>query len=202
MTFRQLPGLPPYGPRALTFPEQWGLGAREGLVVEFTPDEGETWVGNFQPGIVGVDQALSHPNGRDVIVISNGALWIVNPATRIASEIASAMIDYWHVSDPDGYVFNKQGLAFIRLSAQGVVWNSRRISWDGFRCLKLEGHRLSGLAWTPIDDAWLPFTLDLRAGRVEGGSYSGPDGSGCLTMIDVNLRSRSDVAFFGQILST
>ena len=175
MTFRKLPGLPPYGPQALSFPDQWGLGAREGFVVEFTSDEGDTWVGNFQPGIAGVDELLSHPNGRDVIVISNGALWIVNPTTRAASEIASAMIDYWRVSDPDGYVFNNQGLSFIRMSARGVVWNSRRISWDGFSNLRLEDDRLSGSAWTPIDDAWLPFMLDLRTGRVEGGSYNGPD---------------------------
>jgi hypothetical protein len=175
MTFRKLPGLPAYGPQALTFPNQWGMGAREGLVVEFTSDKGEIWVGNFQPGITGADEVLSHPNRRDVIVISNGALWIIDPTTRVATKVASAMVEYWRVSDPDGYVFNDQGLAFIRISAKGIMWDSRRISWDGFSELRIEGDRLSGLAWTPIDDAWLPFTLDLRTGLVEGGSYNGPE---------------------------
>ena len=173
-TFRRLPGLPPHGPVAVTFPPQWGAGAREGLVVEFARDAGGRWVGNFQPGIGGVDDVRSHPNGRDVLVISNGSLWIVNPVTRTADEVASAVFDVWAVTDPDGYLLNNQGLGFLRLSADGVLWRSRRISWDGFSDLRFEGDRLVGKAWSPVEDAWLPFELDVQSGKVEGGSYTGP----------------------------
>jgi hypothetical protein len=170
MTFRRLPGLPPYGPVATVFPPKWGAGAREGLVVEFTPSVGSAWVGNFQPGIGGIDDAVPHPNGRDVLVFSNGFLWSVDPTTRVAEKVATAIAECWPLTDPDGYLLNNQGLSFVRLSAEGLVWQSRRISWDGFSDLRLEGERLSGRAWTPIDDAWLPFTLDLRTGNVDGGS--------------------------------
>ena len=75
---------------------------------------------------------------------------------------------------PDGYLLNNQGLGFLRLSADGVMWRSRRISWDGFSELRLEGQRLFGQAWSPFGDAWLPFELDVRTGETEGGSYIGP----------------------------
>lgn len=173
--FRRLPGLPPYGAIATTVPPNWGAGAREGLVVEFAASDGNIWVGNFQQGIGGVDDVLSHPNGRDVLVISNGLLWIVNPATHTAEEVASAVFDVWPVTNPDGYLLNNQGLGFLRLSANGVMWKSRRISWDGFSDLRLEGERLTGKAWSPVEDAWLPFELDVRTGRADGGSYTGPE---------------------------
>lgn len=173
MNFRKLPGLPPYGPQALTFPDKWGLGAREGLVVEFTPDEGEPWVGNFRPGVGGIDEVLRHPNNRDVLVLSNASLWIVNPTTRAAVAIDQWITGYWQLTEPAGYLFNNQDLSFFRLSAQGALWQTRRMSWDGFEELRLEGELLTGKAWTPMDDAWVPFTLDLRTGRVEGGTHLG-----------------------------
>jgi hypothetical protein len=130
-------------------------------------------VGNFQPGVGGVDEVLAHPNNRDVLVVSNASLWTVNPATREAVEIERWITGYWRVTEPIGYLFNNQDVSFFRLSVQGVIWQTRRISWDGFDELRLEGELLTGKAWTPMDDAWVPFTLDLRTGRVEGGTHQG-----------------------------
>lgn len=84
------------------------------------------------------------------------------------------MFDIWPVTNPAGYLLNNQGLGFLRLSADGVLWRSRRISWDGFSDLRFEGERLTGKAWSPVEDTWLPFELDVRSGHAEGGSYSGP----------------------------
>jgi hypothetical protein len=75
------------------------------------------------------------------------------------------------VTNPDDYLLNNQGIEFLRLAANGIVWSSRRVSYDGFRDLQFEGERLTGHAWSPIEDSWLPFDLDVRTGRVEGGSY-------------------------------
>jgi hypothetical protein len=52
-----------------------------GTVVEFNSEEG-VWVGNFQPGLGGLQFAGLHPNGLDVVVIAAGDLWIVNPRKR------------------------------------------------------------------------------------------------------------------------
>jgi hypothetical protein len=67
------------------------------------------------------------------------------------------------------------GLWFELLGAVGLHWRSRRISWDGMREVRLEGLRLFGEAWSPFEDCWLPFELDLCSGEFTGGSYNGPD---------------------------
>jgi len=64
--FRVLAGLPPYGAQAVPFPRSWAAAAREGLVVEFTGEDGIAWVGNLGPGIGGLDEVRRHPNASDV----------------------------------------------------------------------------------------------------------------------------------------
>ncbi len=56
----------------------------------------------------------------------------------------------------------------------GMKWRSRRISWDGMQDLRIENETVLGLAWSPIDDRHHPFSVDLRTGAVDGGSYDGP----------------------------
>ena len=170
-SFRTLPGLPPYGPRAVCFPAEWGSRGQEGLVVEFGSPGGQTWVGNFKPGLGGVDGVLLHPNRAEVLVMAAGSVWSVDPLSRDAIELAGAVDRTWPVNDPEGVIFSEQGLAFLRLGPRGILWRTRRISWDGFRHIELSEHALTGEAWSAIDDSWIPFSVDLRTGAVTGGAY-------------------------------
>ena len=173
--FRVLPGLPVYGPPPVTFPTGWGHGVREGLVIEFQPLAGPVWVGNFDPGGLRYPSDVRmHPNGKDVLVTCEGSLWHVHVDTRTADLIANPVLACWPVSNPEGFVYDDAGLSLLRVGPAGVLWHTRRISWDGFERITLEGDRLAGYSWSPIDDAWSPFTVDLTTGMVAGGSYSGP----------------------------
>jgi hypothetical protein len=173
-TFCRLQGLPSYGPIATGFPEEWARLGREGLVVEFTGIDGTSWVGNFRPGLGGLDAVRWHPNGSQVLVASAGALWCVDPDCRVAKEIAPDVFNTWELENGD-LLIDDQGLAFVRLGRSGVVWHTQRISWDGFQNVHLEAKQVSGEAWSPIEDQWLPFCVDLETGRVDGGSYTGPE---------------------------
>jgi hypothetical protein len=159
----------------VTIPANWGRGAREGLVVEFVSDTGEIWVGNFQPGFGGVDDVRQHPNGRDIVVVSAGSAWVVDPDRRKTADMGVSVDAVWSVSEPDGLVMSRQGLAFFRLGSRGCVWHTRRISWDGLKQVCLSSTEVTGFAWAPWTPEWTPFTVDLRSGRVQGGSYNGPD---------------------------
>jgi hypothetical protein len=174
-TFRRLRSLPAHGSAAIGFPSEWGKLGLEGLVVEFTATDRTYWVGNFRPGPGGLDDVRSHPNGDDVLVMSAGALWKVSPEAVSAEEIASAIIDAWQLDESGDLLFNDQGLGFLRLGPSGAVWHTRRISWDGFRGLRFESGVMVGEAWSPMESSWLPFIVDLKTGRAEGGSYSEPE---------------------------
>jgi hypothetical protein len=72
MRFEVLPGLPPYGPMAISFTENGAREHREGLVVRFHPRESEPWVGNFLGGLTPYNIVLEHPNKTHIIVVARG----------------------------------------------------------------------------------------------------------------------------------
>ena len=82
MRFEILPGLPAYGPPAISFPKSDVPTFREGLVVRFQPEQSEPWVGNFLGGSTDYDRVLAHPNGREAIVVSRGHGCIVDAETK------------------------------------------------------------------------------------------------------------------------
>lgn len=168
--FRLLPGLPAYGPLARAFPPEWGRLGREGIVVAFDGDRG-TWTGNFASDNVGLCTVLQHPDGMRVLVLASGDLWCVDPNLETAEHQLYGVDALWLV--PDGYVVNWQGLAFARFGQAGILWHTRRISWDGFRDVAITADRLTGAAWSPVDAAgWLPFEVSLTTGASTGGSYA------------------------------
>ena len=161
-SFRKLPGLPPYGPRAVSFPTEWESRSQEGLVVEFALPSGEKWVGNFKPGGGGVDGVRLHPNGAEVLVMAAGSVWSVDPFGRNAIELAVAVEGTWPVNDPEGLIFSLQGLAFLRLGPSGILWRHAR-SLGTFRHIELSEHALRE-SWSAIDDSGSPAPISHGCG--------------------------------------
>ena len=146
-------------------------------MVEFDSRE-EPWVANFQPGIRGLNVVYPHPNGHGAIVIASGDLWVVSPEERSAQRSLRSIELALEVHDPDGWVFSIQGIALARFGPEGLVWQTRRLSYDGFDQLKVEGDEITGLAWSPVGDTWEAFRVDLRTGRSSGGTYPQSDCAG------------------------
>ena len=170
-SFRLLEGLPPYGAMATAFPSEWGRLGHEGTVVKF--DSGaDSWIANFRPGLGGLKVVYPHPNGHDAVVIASGDLWVVNPEQRSAEMLLPAVGMALEVQEPNGWVFSRQGLALARLGPDGFVWHTRRLSWDGFDQVRIEGDEVTGLAWSPVGDQWHEFRVDLHTGRSFGGAYA------------------------------
>jgi hypothetical protein len=171
---RPLPGLPAYGPRAQSFPRPDAFS--EGFVVEFTADDGQTWVGNFAKfwdrGETSVHTTLG---SRAVVVVAGGSGYLVDTETRrLIREIGFDIQHIWFNDDLEAMIVSN-GLWFEAFDAKKVIWRSRRFSWDGIRKLEQSGEALTGEAFDPMTDSWLPFRLNLNTGHVQGGSYNGPD---------------------------
>ncbi|MCK1387886.1 hypothetical protein [Bradyrhizobium sp. 21] len=171
MRFEVLPGLPPYGPPAVSFTENGPREWREGQVVRFYPSDSEPWVGNFLGGLTKFSSVLRHPNGSDVIVIAMGEAVVVDPETRTLRDRIGAQIEEIFVLEEEKSVVFRSIVDFCAIAADNTKWHSPRVSWDGFRGLKRSGLELSGEAWTPIQDAWVPFQLDLSNGQCLNAIY-------------------------------
>ena len=86
---------------------------KPGTVVEFTV-EADTWVGSFPIRPHRAQLAELHPNGRDVMVIATGDLWVINPVQRSAERLLPAIEAALQVRDADRWIFNRQGIALAR----------------------------------------------------------------------------------------
>jgi hypothetical protein len=170
-------GLPPYGPPATAFPPNDFAAYREGLVVRIA-DAGHEWVGNFQPGLSRFSAVEVLPNGKHVLVVSGGAGYIVDPATRsLMRELGGAIIGLLRYESANLLVVNHQGIAFEAIGSSGTVWKTARISWDGFRNVRVAADEIVGEAWRPFGQEWVPFSVNILNGQVEGGA-EGPADSG------------------------
>ena len=176
-TVRLLSGLPPYGAMAAAFPPEWDYLGREGTVVEFKTETG-TWVANFRPGFGGLQFACLLPNRVNAIVIAKGDLWIIDLSTRTAVRKLPAIDGMWEAQNPEGWVVSRQGIALARFGPHGLMWHTRRLSWDGFDQVEIDQGELRGLAWSPLDDKWYPFNVELGTGKSAGGSYFREDTEG------------------------
>jgi len=189
MRFEILPGLPAYGPRAISFTLHGEREHREGLVVRFYPRHSEPWTGNFIDGTTICTAVLEHPNKSDIIVIAQGEGSIVDPETRT---IHDRIGDVEQVIELPSLrcVVLRDFTGFRALSVDNKGWRSPRISWDGFRKVTVRGTDLLGEAYTPIQDSWVPFKLDLLTGHCPDGVY-GNEKSRAVSAVS---RSKTDKA--------
>ncbi len=167
--FEVLTGLPPYGPQAEAF-SATGQGLhREGLVVRFVDSRGRDWIGNFQPGLGGISDAVQHPDGRHILVVAGGQGYIVDPNERASRQYFGGDVqDILPV--PDFGVLIGNALWFEAIGSAGTLWTSGRISWDGMQGLAIDGRILRGESWDALTDRWVPFELDLVTGCWNGGA--------------------------------
>jgi len=169
--FRELPALPAYGPLPLQFSSTGQGMHREGFVVEFLPETKESWVANFQPGLSGYSSAMSHPNGRHVLVISGGQAYVVDPCARKVEAMFGGAIDFVVSIQEIGALVLGNGLWFEIVRANGCRAATRRISWDGMTQLKVSGSCLRGEAYDPLSESSVSFEVNLLDATHTGGSY-------------------------------
>jgi hypothetical protein len=170
--FRVLPGLPATG----AWPEQFSETGRgthsEGFVVEFFPELKPPWVGNFQPGLTSYNAVLALPNGRLMIVVASGQAYVIDPDECRLLTTFGGQLDTFLAAPEAGLLFFSDGIYIEAWNTNSRQWRTRRISWDGIWDLRVEQDRLKGQAWNPFEDSESPFSVDLKTGDVEGGSYT------------------------------
>lgn len=106
-----------------------------------------------------------------VLVLASGQAYVIETRTHVLiRELGGQISGIFSVENPDGFVVTN-GLWFEREGPEGMIWRTRRISWDGVLDVKVEGKRINGLAVYPWAESPAPFKIDLDSGATTGGSY-------------------------------
>lgn len=143
--------------------------------MKFYPDGQPAWVGNFQRGMTGFSDVIEHPSGTHAIVVAKGQGYVVDLANRQMIECFGGIIDSMFRVPAENVIIFGDGTNFLAYSSTGILWRSRRVSWDGVRSVTIKGNELVGEAWTPMGESWKPFAIDVISGVVRGGSYDLPE---------------------------
>lgn len=63
------------------------------------------------------------------------------------------------------------GLWLEATEGERLLWRTRRLSWDGMMEVRVDGERIVGNAYDPMNDEWTPFAVEIATGEAVGGSY-------------------------------
>jgi hypothetical protein len=58
------------------------------------------------------------------------------------------------------------------IDANGLLWETARLTWEGLTLTGIRDHQLHGLGWDMRTDRELPFTVDLTTGAHTGGAFN------------------------------
>ncbi len=169
--FRVLPGLPGDGPWPIGFSPNGRGHYREGYVIQFQSSPSASWVGNFQGGFGSLNAIVEHSYTGYVLVTSRGQGYLVDPNSQELIRLLAPDIALVIPIETRNEILVATYTRLEVIDPEGLIWNSPRVSWDGIKDLRVSGSSVTGEAWSPVNDSWSAFRLDLNSRVVEGASY-------------------------------
>ena len=166
---RETSGLPG-GTRKLFYPGASEVGGRDGILLRIVSITGDAWVGSFAPGHPGhnfINRVMSCPNPNEVCVIFSGSGYIVqvdNPSNW-KSVRAIPVCDARAILDKQLLVlcdFTK----LVAYGAEGLKWESPKVSSDGIQIVDATDGRLSLIAWDAAQQAKIRVSVSLEDGSI------------------------------------
>lgn len=144
----------------------------EGFVVRFFKSDGTNWVANFKEGWTELNAVYEFDQQRNILVIAGGTCYIMNPENH--KPIKTFGAGYQTViKAPKNRLILQNSTDLTIVEANGEIWHTERISWNGIKELNIEGQFINGLSFSPMSDKdeWIEFVVDLEKRNVKGGSF-------------------------------
>lgn len=149
----------------------------EGTVLAVSGAAG-SWLGNFQSGrhYKGLSDVFPFRTQPSACVFAGGQGYKVRldlPKEYVLLEILP-VLGARHISEQDWLVL----WDFTRLEAhspEGIVWRTRRLSWDGLAITEVHSDYVKGLGWDAVNETEVEFRVDLSDGKHSGGPNNLPD---------------------------
>jgi hypothetical protein len=173
---RILEAAPPVHPveKLYHYPVELEEGDRSGAYVRVIPQSGPVWAGFFALGFDSdqvVNQVCSTPDPGRFCVVVGGYAYVVNssdPADWLRIE-QSPVVDL-RILTQQGLVLFAGFTSITALGSSGILWTTKRLSWEGLTINEISGDKLIGHGWDAIADKEVPFEVDLKTGQHIGGA--------------------------------
>lgn len=160
----------------LYVPDEEDAMARGALLLNVKPASGGVFLATCALGFR--DPSLPSgvfacPRSDDMLAVAGGYAYLVDtlqpehcvhlplrPVTRI-------------LAAPDEGLLLLAGFHQVAaIGAEGLLWESRRLSWEGVQLGEVAYGKLHGSGWNMRTDRDVPFAIDLRTGEHTGGGFT------------------------------
>lgn len=149
--------------------KKWG---RDELLVSVRPAESRQWLGIFAFGGGPITALSSSPEVNTLCVVSRGAGYLVRAdKPQVWKEIDELfpITDFRPIPNR-GIIVLADYTTIGAYGANGLIWQTERISFDGINITSIGPDYIEGEAWDPTMRERPKFRVDLRTGEHEGGS--------------------------------
>lgn len=141
------------------------------LVLKVTTGDAATWTGAFDAGFGGISGIYATPSPDTLCVTVQGeGYWVPTLHPKGFGVIQAVPVKrVLRVPDSTVLLF----VDFIRIvayGANGFLWVTRRLSWDGLTITEVTTRHVRGLGWDSPANCEVPFVVDVDTGEFEGGS--------------------------------
>jgi len=162
MKYEVLSGLPPYGEMYFPISPDGSSFYSEGLPVRFYRNDGTSWVGNFQPGFGRLDLIHQFENLKNILVVSGGQCYILDPESPYVILVFGASYDKG-VETEDGRLVLQDLTNLTIVEKDASYWHSQDIAIDGIQDMALNGSIISGSAYlgSSSDKDWQEFCYNI-----------------------------------------
>ncbi|WP_158977398.1 hypothetical protein [Cellulophaga sp. L1A9] len=166
-----LKSLPPYGPMYVTVSDDGMESYSEGYVVKFFKSDSTEWIANFKTGWSDFNCVHSFENTDLIVVISSGTCYLMHPDEIKPRNVFGVGYKSLLEKENGGLILEDQTNLTI-IEENGEIWHSERISFDGFKDIKLKENIVSGFYYVPTsgDGQWTEFSLNLLTKELLSGS--------------------------------
>jgi hypothetical protein len=111
------------------------------------------------------------PNANEMCAVAGGYAYVVDTQRpERCTQISLRPVADVKVAAEAGLLVFVGFHSLVAWGAEGMAWETRRLSWEGVRVTEIEGGILRGFGWDMMTDREVAFTVDLRTGESQGGS--------------------------------
>ena len=149
--------------------------ARGALLVLVHPASGGTFLATCALGFTDASMPTGIypcPNPRELCAVAGGYAYVIDTAapersTHIPLKPVAEVLPL-----PAHSLLIFAGFhTLLAWGAEGLAWQTARLSWEGLRIEGVEGDTLRGFGWNMTANKDVEFSIDLRTGAHSGGGF-------------------------------
>ncbi len=146
----------------------------DGIMVKFIPSDGAAWIGIFAFGDMlpsGECKVFLGPGEHHLTVVAKGDAYIAYPYKPSFFQMVKScpVISAFPVPSHDLVVFH-DFTEIVAYGESGLIWETKRISWDGIKISEVTDDEIIGKSWDAPNEKHVEFRVDLANGHHQGGS--------------------------------